>query len=148
MAKDEGMKNAIKNLLEDDQLLEYIESQKAQYEFDVFLICPVREANEKQKQRMMAYIEKLEADGNRVYYPARDTNQVDDTGYRICEDNRRAIVHSREVHIFFDPGSKGSLFDLGIAFAWDKTLRIVNPEDFELTEGKSFANMITAWSKY
>lgn len=131
----------------DEVEYEYRMNLKNQFDHDVFLICPVRDANPEQKARMEAYIAKLEAAGKRVYYPARDTNQIDDTGLRICEDNARAIWKSREVHIFFDPNSKGSLFDLGVAFAHNSTLRIVNPEDFELTEGKSFANMITAWSK-
>ncbi|HSV94553.1 MAG TPA: hypothetical protein VLH94_01045 [Spirochaetia bacterium] len=120
---------------------------RSQFKYDVFLICPVREASWDQKFKMEAYIAGLESLGKKVYYPARDTNQVDDNGYRICEDNRRAIFYSREVHIFFDPGSKGSLFDLGIAFALDKSLTIVNLEDLEPTPGKSFTNMIMAWSK-
>ena len=131
----------------DDVEYEYRKRLSHYYKYDVFLICPVREANPEQKAKMEAYIAKLEGEGKKVYYPARDTNQVDDIGLRICQDNREAIRKSREVHIFYDPKSEGSRFDLGIAFANDSTLRIVNPDDFELTPGKSFANMITAWSK-
>jgi len=115
--------------------------------YDVFLICPVRDANTEQKARMEAYIAKLEGEGKKVYYPARDTDQVDETGgFRICQDNAKAIYKSREVHIFFDPTSEGSRFDLGVAFALGKRLVIVNPEEVERTEKKSFNNMIRVWN--
>ena len=112
----------------------------------VFLICPVRAATDEQKFRLASYIEKLEKSGKKVYYPARDTDQNDSKGFRICTDNVRAIRRAHEVHIFFDPQSQGTLFDLGAAFALRKKLVIANPDDVVLTEGKSFANMITVWS--
>ena len=134
--------------MDDDAEAEYRKSVRESFLYDVFLICPVRDANPVQKARMRAYIDKLKGEGKKVYYPADDTVQTgDDTGLRICQDNCRAIRKSREVHIFYDPKSEESCFNLGIAFAFDQTLRIVNPEDFGLTEGKSFADMITAWSK-
>ena len=107
-----------------------------------FLICPVRghEMNE-----TINYVEKLEAEGWEVHWPPRDTNQHDPTGYRICKDNYKAIYRADVVHIVYDPTSQGSLFDLGVAFALRKPLVILN--DIELTEGKSFANMMTAWSE-
>jgi hypothetical protein len=114
--------------------------------YDVFLICPVRDANETQKTVMKDYINKLELEGKKVYYPARDTNQIDNIGFRICTDNKKAIEESKEIHIFFDKTSQGSLFDLGMAFALEKPLTIVNIEDLEKTETKSFTNMILKWS--
>jgi nucleoside 2-deoxyribosyltransferase len=109
----------------------------------IFIICPVRFATEDQKEDIQNYIDKLEKQGYNVYYPARDTNQTDDTGYRICTDNYNAIKKSDEVHIYFDPNSKGTLFDLGIAFALRKPIRIINL--IEKTKGKSFSNMILEW---
>lgn len=114
--------------------------------YDVFLICPVRNADQLQKERMQLYINNLELKGLKVYYPARDTKQEDDTGgFRICLDNRNAIVNSKEIHIFWDKTSQGSLFDLGMAFSLSKRLVIVNLEDLELSTGKSFSNMIFVW---
>ena len=112
---------------------------------DIFLICPVRNASVEQKARMKTYIDSLEAEGKTVYYPARDTNQVDISGYRICSDNREAIKNSKEVHIIWDKNSQGSLFDLGIVFALEKPLTVVNLEDLEITEAKSFSNMVREW---
>ena len=109
----------------------------------VFLICPVRNASDEQKTEMVSYISDLEKVGSKVYYPARDTDQSDPTGYQICSDNFKGIENADEVHIFYDPKSAGSLFDLGMAFALGKPLKIVN--QVEPTEGKSFSNMILEW---
>lgn len=117
--------------------------------YDVFLICPVRNATEEQKALMLKYIEKLGAEGKTVYYPARDTNQIDpDGGIKICLDNMQAISLSKEIHIFWDENSSGSLFDLGVAFGLGKPLLIVNRDSVIQTEGKSFANMILKWDKF
>ena len=107
-----------------------------------FLICPVRgkDAND-----LMWVVEKLESEGWDVHYPPRDTNQIDPTGYRICTDNVDAIKDSDVVHIYYDPNSRGSLFDLGAAFALNKKLVVINKEELDLTDGKSFVNMILDW---
>ena len=118
------------------------------YDYDVFLICPVRNATPDQKAEMQSYIDGLEAQGKKVYYPARDTNQNDIVGWQICGDNRWAIKHSKEVHIFYDPASTGSLFDLGMAFATHKYLKLVNIDKVEATDGtKSFNNLIRYWNE-
>ena len=56
------------------------------------MICPVRNASEEQKIEMHAYIKQAESQGHKIYYPARDTDQNDLVGYRICTDNKNAIV--------------------------------------------------------
>lgn len=111
----------------------------------IFLICPVRYATEEQKNKLLSYIDKLRKDGHNVYYPAIETNQNDPIGFRICLDNRKAIYDADEVHVFWDKNSKGSLFDLGMAFAYDMPIYIINKEDIEPNEGKSFENMICYW---
>lgn len=109
----------------------------------IFLICPVRNATREQKEAIQDYIARLEQSGDKVHYPARDTDQSGD-GVNICKTNRRAIEQSDEVHIFYDPDSAGSLFDIGIAFALRKKLVIANVVD--RTEGKSFSNVLLWWS--
>lgn len=61
------------------------------FKYDVFLICPVRSATEDQKEKMQQYINNLEQQGKTIYYPARDTDQNDAIGFRICTDNKNAI---------------------------------------------------------
>lgn len=115
--------------------------------YDVFLICPVRNATEEQKRWMEGHIDILECGGKKVYYPARDTDQNDNIGFRICEDNKNAIFNSKEIHIFWDKESQGSLFDLGMAFAFNKPLFIVNKRDLMPTDKKKFINMILEWDR-
>ncbi len=115
---------------------------------NIFIICPVRNASEEQIKKLRNYKSKLQSEGHTVYYPT-DNNPyelTDTVGYKICEENNRAIRDADEIHLFWDATSRGSLFDLGSAFALNKPLIIVNPESVELTEGKSFSNMILEWS--
>lgn len=114
---------------------------------DIYLICPVRNATVEQKEKMTDYIKSLEERGFSVFYPERDNQYeyIDDIGYTICKENLKAIKEAKEVHIFWDKTSQGTLFDLGIAFALDKPLTIVNVGDIEITPYKSFANMIFKW---
>ena len=114
----------------------------------IFLICPVRNATEEQKQQMTSYIENLESQGHQVHYPARDTRQEDETGgWNICTANKNAILRSDEIHIFWDNKSTGTLFDLGMAFALNRKLVLVNPESINKTGSKSFDHVIDYWSK-
>jgi len=106
----------------------------------IFLICPVRGHDPSETQEL---VEKIEQQGHEVYWPHRDTNQVDSCGLRICEDNRRAIEAADEVVVVWNGESQGCLFDLGMAFALRKPILI---EDVPpATRGKSFQNMIRAW---
>jgi len=105
-----------------------------------FLICPVRGHDISEAQ---ATVDKLEAEGWEVHYPPRDTDQSDPVGLQICTTNMEAIRDADAVHIIWDGKSQGSLFDLGIAFAFGK--RIIPLSLPEPTEYKSFQNMVRAW---
>ena len=110
----------------------------------IFLICPVRNASKEQIQEIHEYVSKLEKEGYKVYWPYLDTNQKNDNiGFRICTDNKKAIKRANEIHIFWDKDSQGSLFDLGMAFAFKKQIIIANR--VEETPTKSFANMVKYW---
>jgi len=105
-----------------------------------FLICPVRGAD----WRLTRIVcEELEAGGWQVYWPPRDTNQQDETGYQICLENLEAIKKSDMIFVVWDGKSQGCLFDLGIAFALGKPIREVNLPP--ATRHKSFQNMIRFW---
>ncbi len=112
----------------------------------IFLICPVRGVPDDVKAKVEAYVAKLEAEGHSVYYPARDTDQTDPIGFQICLDNRWGIRQAHEVHIWYRKGSQGSVFDFGMVFQIEKKLVIANPGDLQPTEGKSFENVLLAYS--
>lgn len=106
-----------------------------------FLICPVRGVDVAESEQV---VHELEKQGFTVHWPHRDTNQDDNTGLRICRDNRAAIRDADFVHVLWDGKSQGSLFDLGMAFALGK---IVIPVTLPATSPhKSFQNMVMEWS--
>ena len=101
-----------------------------------FLISPVRGIPMSHYQPL---VERLEETFD-VYWPARDTNQIDKTGLTICQDNLKAMKEADMVHVIWNGKSQGSLFDLGMAFSLGKD--IVPLELPSPTSGKSFQNMI------
>ena len=107
----------------------------------IFLVCPVRGHDQSE---YLHYVEQLEKSGHVVHYPPRDTDQNDDTGLRICEDNRRAIEEADEVHVIWDGQSQGALFDIGMAFMLRKKIVAVSLP--ERTPTKSFQNMIAEYA--
>ena len=110
----------------------------------IFIISSVRDASLLYKQRLEDYVHSLEAEGHQVHLPHRDTEQ-DSTGLQICKDNREAITWADEVHIFYTPGSQGTHFDMGMAFAMCKPLVVV--ENAPYGEGKSFPRMLDEWER-
>jgi nucleoside 2-deoxyribosyltransferase len=109
-----------------------------------FLISPVRGLSENDRMAVAGIADQLVADGWDVYWPYYDTNQDDLNGLWICMDNLNAIKRADAVHVVWDGQSQGCLFDLGMAFALHKSLYVVSIP--ELTEGKSFQNMMSKWS--
>lgn len=117
----------------------------------IFLISPVRNLTHNVEVKMSEYVTKLENAGHEVHVPVRDTNQDDISGYGyyICEDNRTAMALADEIHLWWNPDSIGSIFDLGMAFGmflYSKPFVLANPEDIEPKEGKCFENMICFWN--
>ena len=108
----------------------------------IFMICPVREADNEEKEFLQQYIDNLEQQGHKVHYPPRDTNQDDPIGYNICRENRQAILDADEIHIYFTPKSKGTLFDIGMTFMMEKPIVLVNKDKIERTPHKSFQNVL------
>jgi len=109
---------------------------------NIFIICTIRSATPQYLEMLETYVAKLESDGYIVYAPHRDTNQ-NALGYEICLQNMSAIKCADEVHIFYNPNSQGTHFDMGVAFALNKKIKIIQNEP--LTEGKSFQRMLVEW---
>ena len=104
---------------------------------NIFLICPVREMTDEEKEFLNRYMNILENRDHKVHFPPRDTNQVDqEGGINICSQNRIAIIRADEIHIYWNPKSQGSLFDVGMAFMAlrlfkSKRIKIINRKDVE-----------------
>lgn len=112
----------------------------------IFIITPVRRISSDLRQSVDNYVHFLQLQGHQVYYPPEDTEQDDLIGLMICSSNREAMRKSDEVHIAWDGESTGCLFDLGMAFALGKSVKLISDCFPPATEGKSFANMVRAWA--
>ena len=111
---------------------------------NVYICCPVRIATPETRKELEEYAAGLEAAGNKVHLPHRDTDQSA-TSRKICEQNAAAIAAADEIHVFFDPASAGSHFDLGVAWALGK--KIVVARNVECGPGKSFALLVDGWGE-
>jgi nucleoside 2-deoxyribosyltransferase len=108
----------------------------------IFIICSVRDANQEFKNKVMGYALEQKLKGHDVYVPFIDTDQTS-SGNNICKSNKRAIMDADEVHIFYNSLSQGTHFDMGVAFALNKKIKIIENESFG--EGKSYPRMLTEW---
>src|SRR3989344_85760 len=102
---------------------------------NVFLICPVRNVDRELNEKLKKYVEYLESERRRVYWPTRDTDQTDPIGYKICKTNFLAMFEADEIHVWYDESSAGSKFDLGglfamiVLFGMEKKVIIVNNKE-------------------
>jgi hypothetical protein len=108
----------------------------------VFLICPVRGITEEERQILGKYVADLEQSGYDVHFPLRDTDQNDTVGMRICSQNRDAIISADEIHVYWNPKSEASRFDLGMAFATEKPIKLINRKNVGKTPYKSLQNVL------
>jgi hypothetical protein len=88
----------------------------------IYIICPVRNGDIYQTDNIRRYAAGLRESGHTVHFPPDDAPQSDPIGTTICEVHRSAMLACDEVHIFWDSDSKGSHFDLGMAYVLHKKL--------------------------
>lgn len=75
--------------------------------------------------RMLIYKKELEASGHTVFIPAFD-GHLDWDETQICNHNRSLIIDADEVHIIWDGRSQGTIFDLGMCFAFRKKVCLIH----------------------
>jgi hypothetical protein len=88
----------------------------------IYFICPVRRANEKTTAFAANHVKKMEKAGHEIFWPQRDVDQNDETGFNIVTTELIAINMCDEVHVYWDKDSKGSHFDLGAAMIAGKRI--------------------------
>lgn len=135
---------------QDMELAPEIFNQK-QNDNKIFLICPVRNATDNEKQILNNIISKYEKAGFKIHYPSRDTNQnpilngVNTGGYNICLQNARALASSKTVVLYYNPQSVGSMFDLGVAYETmqkDPSKRFILENETALNDADFISNKI------
>lgn len=107
----------------------------------IHLICPVRGVTEEQQKEIDDYAKSLEAEGHTVHNPKYAVDQDDATGYRICWGHLESMRNANRADIFWDVNSKGSHFDVGMAFALNKAIKFVKAYQQD-NEGKSYLKVI------
>lgn len=113
----------------------------------IFLIGPVRNVTPEEEKLIGQYVKNFESLGHQVHWSIRDVNQTDPSGLRICLDNLKSMSDSDEVHVWWNPNSQSSVFDLGMAFALGKKIITINATHFQPTPTKSFTNVLLALEK-
>ncbi|MFH1978879.1 MAG: hypothetical protein ABII97_00615 [Patescibacteria group bacterium] len=115
----------------------------------IYMICSVRKATEKEKDEIIAYAENMRRKNHDVRCPITDTNQVDELGLRIVEEHEDDIIWADEIHIIWNHGSEGSLWDVAQTrmarrFMPEKKIIVVNVSEVQITDVKSYTNVLLA----
>jgi hypothetical protein len=111
----------------------------------VFIICPTRNISDQWREGLLNYATMLESEGHKVHLPFRDVEQNDKTGFNICSTHANAMRGADQVHIAYDGESEGCIFDLGMAFVLKKDIYPITGYFPNLTNGKSYSNMVWDW---
>jgi nucleoside 2-deoxyribosyltransferase len=109
----------------------------------IYLIMPVRASTEAARILAEQHLKLMESIGHDVHFPPRDAPQSDETGRAICETHLAAMRACDEVHVLWDAESKGSHFDLGMAYAMGKSVVPVG-RIHEDPPGKSYWKAVIA----
>lgn len=113
---------------------------------NIYIICPVRGADAWRLSAMAQYAAKKRAEGHVVHFPPDSVDQSDPIGLRICEEHRAAMERADEVHVLWHSESKGSHFDLGMAFALRKKI-VAAQQITQDVDGKSYWKVICALAR-
>jgi len=89
----------------------------------IYIICPVTGVREDEDTKK--HVANLEKQGHTVFYPPRDAPQECPTGEKIVKAEWDFLVNCDQVDVFWDTNSKGSHFDLGMAFAFGLPIHFV-----------------------
>jgi hypothetical protein len=108
---------------------------------NIYIICAVRNADSERAQLEARYAQRLRREGHNVHYPPDSAPQDDVTGAAICEAHKAAMLEANEVHVLWDSDSKGSHFDLGMAYALSKPIRGIRCYDSAIPT-KSYWNAV------
>lgn len=111
-----------------------------------YIVCPVRRLTDTERTEVLSYVAALEAKGYQVRCPFRDTDQNGD-GLSIVEAHEADIMWADEIHIWWNPASEGSLWDVAQArmarhFQLEKRIVLINAKDVRPTAEKSYTNVV------
>ena len=106
-----------------------------------YVICPVRQVTGAELGVIRAFVLEKESEGDAVFWPYRDTEQ-DAKAVDICGQNYIALFNSNIVDVYWNNKSKGSIFDLGMAFGMNKEMNLIN--EVKVADYKSLEQLLVA----
>lgn len=110
----------------------------------VFLIADVDENTpQKEISRIQNYVDRLEENGLKVYWPYMD-GPKDATKLEEALEYRKVMRMAGSVQVFYTPTNK-TFFFLGLGFGCKKPLTVV--KNVEYGPGKSYPRMIDEWQE-
>lgn len=113
----------------------------------IHLICPVRGVTDEQQEEIDTYVEALRLEGHTVHNPKYAVDQNDETGFGICAGHLNSMLTANRIDVFWDVNSKGSHFDLGMAFALNKAIKVVKTYQPD-NEGKSYLKVMQVVERF
>ena len=112
----------------------------------IFLICPVRNATDEQRKWIEDFVREKYEDGYTIHAPHLHTRQTDlFGGYAICKQNAEAVDSSEVIDIYYYQSRTGSVFDLGVAYALHKPLRLLNREEIVFNDEDLIDTIVKTW---
>ena len=116
---------------------------------NIYIVCSVRGLEKEEKKEIDEYVADLESKGYQVRLPYRDTNQNDEFGMRIVEEHEEDIIWADEIHVWWNPDSSGSHWDMGGArmaqkFMPEKKIILANTHKLTVNKGKTYGNVLLA----
>jgi hypothetical protein len=112
------------------------------------LISPVRNVSPEQTLEIESFKKDKTDDGFDIHVPQKDTFQKDKFGgYSICFQNANAIAESTELYLYYDQTSKGSMFDLGIAYYLNKPLTVINKDSIDFDQDDFGDQIVINWDR-
>jgi hypothetical protein len=112
----------------------------------IFLICPVRNATPEQRKWIEDFVIEKYSEGYSIHAPHLHTRQIDlFGGYAICMQNAEAVATSKEIDIYYDQSSTGSVFDLGVAYSLHKPLKLLNKDEITFNDEDMIDSIIKNW---
>ena len=64
---------------------------------------------------------------------------------KIWSPNAKAIASSQTVDIYYDQRSTGSVFDLGVAYALNKPIMVLNKDEIVFNDNDPIDKIINKW---
>lgn len=82
----------------------------------------------------LGYAKDLEAQGHQTFVPLRDTKQTNTIEHRILDSNRIGMIWCDEAHVLWDLSSLGVIFDIGMAYALERPIKIIKVKTHHFTK--------------